>query len=144
MLTKKILSPGDSLGDAFAVRIEVFVNEQGFSRELEIDETDNTAVHVVFYDGEKPVATGRVFADADKPLEFHIGRVAIIKRLRGDGLGNTLMQALEDSAKGQGASRVRLGAQCRVRGFYEKRGYKAVGGEYMDEHCPHIYMEKNI
>mgnify|MGYP000490185553 CR=1 FL=1 len=29
-------------------------------------------------------------------------------------------------------------------GFYEKCGYKKVGGEYFDEFCPHIAMIKKL
>ena len=45
--------------DAKKLRTEVFVAEQGF--EMEFDDTDSKARHIVGYDGEKPVAVCRYF-----------------------------------------------------------------------------------
>lgn len=142
LLIKKILSPGCDPADAYAVRTAVFVDEQGFSAGLEIDALDPQAYHIVFYEDGDPVATGRFFQNADKPEEFIIGRVAVVKTMRGAGLGRVLMAALEDAAKQQGAKRAVLGAQCQAREFYEKHGYTATGDVYYDEHCPHVHMEK--
>lgn len=55
--------------DAAAVRKQVFVVEQGF--EEEFDEIDSLAWHVVLYDGDKPIATGRTFL---RDGQFIIGR----------------------------------------------------------------------
>jgi predicted GNAT family N-acyltransferase len=56
MLMIKLYPPGSDLTDAYAVRMSVFVNEQGFSPELETDEIDHTAYHIVLFDGSKPMA----------------------------------------------------------------------------------------
>ena len=42
------------------------------------------------------------------------------------------------------AEAVRLSAQVQAQGFYEKLGYRAVTGPYLDEHCPHVGMEKKL
>lgn len=144
MLEKKILRAGDELCGAFSVRIEVFVEEQRFSRELEIDETDKIAGHVLFLDDGKPVATGRAFPDVDNPGEYIFGRIAVLKPYRKTGLGQTVMAALEDFARENGAVSASLGAQVRARGFYEKCGYEVYGDEYLDEYCPHIHMRKSL
>lgn len=39
---------------------------------------------------------------------------------------------------------IELSAQVRVQPFYAKAGFQAIGETYMDEHCPHIHMEKKI
>lgn len=140
--TVKILAPGDDLSDAFAVRMAVFVDEQGFDPALEIDELDGSAYHVVLYDRERPVATGRVFP-GEEPGLYVIGRVAVLPACRG-GAGRMLMAALEQEAKRLGARAITLGAQCRVRGFYEKLGYSACGEMYYDEFCPHIHMRRAL
>lgn len=150
--TEKNLSPGDDLADAFAVRQDVFVDEQGFDLMLEFDDIDPAAHHVVLYDGEQPVATGRVFPTDGDGL-YAIGRVAVRSAYRGGtdragtdraGTGRLLMERLETLARSLNARAVTLGAQCRVRGFYEKLGYAAYGEEYLDEHCPHIHMRKSL
>ena len=142
MITKKIFLPGNSLKDAFKVRIEVFVEEQGFSPELEVDSFDPLAYHTVFYESNEPVATGRVFPDTDKPGVYYIGRIAVLKRLRGAGLGRVLMDTLEKIAVENTANVIRLGAQCRAEGFYNACGYTTYGDIYDEEGCPHIHMEK--
>lgn len=144
MLEKKIVRAGGDASGAFLVRMEVFVEEQGFSPELEIDGLDKTAGHVLFLDDGKPVATGRAYPSADKPGEYILGRIAVLKPYRKTGLGQKVMTALEDLARENGASSVSLGAQCRARGFYERCGYAAYGDEYLDEHCPHIHMRKAL
>lgn len=144
MFEKKILRAGDELSGAFAVRTEVFVREQGFSQEIEIDETDKVACHVLFLDNGTPVATGRAFPNADKPCEYILGRIAVLKPYRKTGLGKTVMAELEDIARDNGAASVSLGAQLQAREFYKKCGYVAFGEEYLDEHCPHIHMRKPL
>lgn len=144
MLKKRILLPGDALTDAYSVRMSVFVEEQGFSPDIEVDDTDPVAYHVVFFDDGCPVATGRTFPNADKPSEYVIGRVAVLENRRGTGLGYTLMEALETLARELGAKTVSLCAQCQARGFYEKCGYEASGDLYYEEHCPHVHMEKKL
>ena len=46
--------------DAFAVRISVFVDEQGISRDDELDDLDATAIHCVAYADSTPVGAGRL------------------------------------------------------------------------------------
>ena len=34
--------------------------------------------------------------------------------------------------------------QKQAMGFYQKQGYNPVGDYYMDEQCPHIWMQKEV
>ena len=54
------------------------------------------------------------------------------------------MRIVQKEAKKLNAKTLELSAQCRVQGFYEKCGFTPIGDIYMDEHCPHIHMEKKI
>ena len=123
--------------DAYAVRKQVFMDEQGFSTEL--DETDKIATHVILYDNEKPIATGRIYQEND---EYHIGRICVLKAYRKNHLASIVMQTLEEIGFKQ-TDTIYLSAQLQAKGFYEKLGYQAYGDEYMDEHCPHIMMKKS-
>lgn len=123
--------------DAYAVRKQVFMDEQGFSTEL--DETDKIATHVILYDNEKPIATGRIYQEND---EYHIGRICVLKAYRKNHLASIVMQTLEEIGFKQ-TDTIYLSAQIQAKGFYEKLGYQAYGDEYMDEHCPHIMMKKS-
>lgn len=144
MFMTKLLPPGADLTDAYAVRTAVFVNEQGFSPELEVDETDRTAYHIAMFDGPKPIATGRVFPCEEDPHVYVIGRVAVLKKYRSQGVGYKLMGKLEECAKSLGGQAVVLGAQLQARPFYEKNGYEEYGQEYQEEGCPHVHMKKNL
>lgn len=130
-------------GDAREIREEVFVREQGFQNE--IDEIDERAVHLVFYDdcgGGRPLAVCRYCVEA--PGVYHLGRVAVVKSARGKNMGSLVLGTAEELIAAEGGSKVILSAQTRVRGFYEKNGYTAVGEVYLDEECEHIRMEKNL
>lgn len=135
----KIINGNTSIyfNDAYAVRKQVFMDEQGFSTEL--DETDKIATHVILYDNEKPIATGRIYQEND---EYHIGRICVLKAYRKNHLASIVMQTLEEIGFKQ-TDTIYLSAQIQAKGFYEKLGYQAYGDEYMDEHCPHIMMKKS-
>lgn len=127
--------------DAKDIREEVFVREQGFMNE--IDETDKKAVHVVCYDQGYPIAVGRYFQGEEEGV-YHIGRVAIRKEYRGRNIGRFIMTAMEDSIRQEQGRVIHLSAQARVQEFYEKSGYTVRGGSYMEEHCLHIPMKKEL
>lgn len=126
--------------EARALRQEVFMGEQGFS--CEFDETDNRALHLVLYDGGEAVAVCRMFPEG--PDSWHIGRVAVKKGHRGRGLGKAVMNEAEAALALRGAKRAVLSAQVRAAGFYRKLGYTQAGGEYLEESCPHVDMEKRL
>ena len=43
-----------------------------------------------------------------------------------------------------GGGSVRLHAQQRASGFYEKQGYEPYGPVEYEEYCPHIWMKKKL
>lgn len=124
--------------EAVSIRRAVFIEEQGF--ENEFDGIDDRAFHCVVFSDNVPAAAGRLYTDDG--IVYHIGRVAVRKEFRGRGLGKDVVSLLERYAKSLGGSEINLSAQTRARGFYEKMGYTAFGGEYYDEFCPHIAMKK--
>lgn len=127
--------------DAKKIRTEVFVEEQGF--EIEFDDTDKLAKHIVGYDGEKPVAVCRYFYD-NAHKSYMVGRIAVAKDSRGMHYGDKILAFAEQRIKEDGGKNVSVSAQTRVSGFYEKQGYKKQGSEYFDEFRPHILMTKTL
>lgn len=125
--------------EAKKIRLEVFVKEQGF--EEEFDRVDDTAAHIVLFDGKTPVGVCRVFKDSGSGKTV-IGRVAVKKELRGKGLGTRIIEAAEKYAAGTGISTIRIHSQERAAGFYRALGYRDTGESDLDEGCPHIWMEK--
>jgi predicted GNAT family N-acyltransferase len=127
--------------DAFAVRIAVFVEEQGISREDELDELDASAVHCVGYDDGKPVAAGRLIAE---DAYAKIGRMAVLADHRGRGIGAQVLEVLEQAGIERGVRHFKLSAQLHAKGFYQSCGYTAVGDVYDEVGIPHIAMEKRL
>lgn len=127
--------------DAMSVRINVFVDEQGFRDEF--DNIDDIAKHIVVYDGELPIGTCRVFSDIDD-REYVLGRLAVIKEYRKQGIGAVLMRAAEDIVSKENGQGLKLHAQCRVKEFYNKLGYIEYGDVEDDEGEPHIWMKKAL
>ncbi|MBC9712194.1 GNAT family N-acetyltransferase [Streptomyces sp. TRM66268-LWL] len=134
----------------FAVRKEVFVAEQGVAEEIEYDEYDASAVHVLAVRAEDGVAlgTGRLlFGDAGLAKTGDasvgsLGRLAVAKAARGLGVGIALVRAIEECAAARGLSAVDLHAQTHALGFYERLGYEAYGPEFLDAGIPHRGMRR--
>ena len=136
----------------FAVRKEVFVGEQGVPEDLEYDEYDAVAVHVlaVREDGV-PLGTGRLLhgeaaatkTDGD-PAVGSLGRLAVTRDARGLGVGAALVRAIEDAAHARGLAAVDLHAQTHALGFYERLGYEAYGPEYPEAGIPHRAMRRAL
>jgi predicted GNAT family N-acyltransferase len=125
-------------GDACAVRLDVFVREQGIPEEVELDELDPSALHLVAYESDEPAGTSRlVFRDG----MWLVGRVAVIEKYRGTGLGRAMMMAVMDEAVRIGASELHLHAQVKAAGFYEKLGFQPYGEPYDEEGIDHISMK---
>lgn len=120
------------------VRTRVFVDEQGVPAELEQDEKDPLCQHVLLLIDSQPAATGRLEPDG------HIGRIAVMQRYRGKGVGRRILAHLETMAKQLGLNRVYLGAQLQAIPFYEKSGYRCYGEDFFDAGIVHRHMDKQI
>lgn len=129
--------------DAASVRESVFVQEQGISREDEWDAMDSECEHAVVRNFlDMPVATGRLLPAVDGIS--HIGRMAVLRSVRGAGLGEQVLQALLNRARQRGDRRVVLHAQRSAEGFYAQAGF-AVEGEPFDEvGIPHVIMALDL
>lgn len=129
-----------AFSDAYLVREEVFVKEQGFSPDIEHDDKDLIAQHLVGYVDSSPVCTLRLFEE--KPGVFHLGRVAVLKPLRGCRLGSAMLQTAEEEALSLGGVKLVLGSQYESAAFYEKAGYNKKGDVFFEGGKAHILMYK--
>lgn len=127
--------------DPIKIRTDVFVKEQGFVDEFDV--LDAKSWHIVVYEDDRPIATGRAFEE-EKGL-WHMGRIAVTKEYRSSGIGSHLLKSLEKKLKEEGADRLILFSQYDKEAFYLKNGYKEESSEIVyDEGYPHIKMYKNI
>lgn len=127
--------------DAMSVRKAVFIDEQGFHDEF--DDTDKTALHIVAYDGSKPVGTCRVFKNGEDGV-FILGRLAVLKEYRDKRLGSHIMKTAQTKVAKLGGKEIRLHAQEQAVEFYKKQGYSVCSGMEYEEHCPHYWMKKTL
>ncbi|CAM3504191.1 GNAT family N-acetyltransferase [Saccharibacillus sp. WB 17] len=134
----------EGLEQAFAIRRDVFVAEQGVPLEDEFDEydtLDGRCRHLLILSGETAVGTGRIRAvDGAGKLE----RICISAPYRKHGIGRIILNGLERLAAEQGLRRVKLHGQTQARGFYEKLGYLAASDEFMEDGIPHLLMVKEL
>ena len=120
--------------DALRVRLPVFVQEQCVPLEEEVDLHDPVSTHVVAYEGEQPVATGRLLPNG------HIGRLAVVQEWRGSGLGRRILDHLIELGWQAGHADLHLAAQCQAMDFYRKRGFVEYGGVFDDAGIEHVMM----
>ena len=132
----------DRLPDsAREIRTAVFTQEQGFTEEF--DEKDGVSVHLVMFDGDTPIGTCRVFPKGETG-EYFLGRLAVIRAYRGQGIGGGLVKAAEEYVRGTRGTGILLHAQCAAEAFYEKCGYISFGEVDDEEGCPHVWMRKDL
>jgi len=124
--------------EAFRIRKAVFIDEQGVPEDMELDEFDAAAHHVLAFLGNRCVGTARL-VDSGRQ-SFQIGRMAVLPSFRGQGIGLEILKALIDRAKSLGASALTLHAQVSAIPFYEKLGFLAQGPMYEEAGIPHRNM----
>ena len=125
--------------DAAPVRTAVFIDEQAIPAEMEWDEADRTALHAVVRNRlGQALATGRLLIDA--PGVARIGRMAVLRAVRGTHLGRDVVNVLMAAAWARGDREVILSAQRSAVGFYTRLGFEERGPEYEDAGIPHVDM----
>ena len=131
----------DEIREVVNTRREVFVNEQKFDLELELDKTDLNCSHIEMFYGDISVGTARVFWENG---HGHFGRVAILKEYRNKGLGLVLMKEVYRVAKEMAIKELKFDAQIQTVKFYEKSGAVVTGPEFILENYPHVPMKINL
>jgi len=132
------------LVEAFYIRKEVFVNEQGISLADEFDEFDTNngfCDHILVYSNDQAVGTGRlrVINDFGK-----LERICILQPYRQYGLGKIIIKTLEKIAYERGLSQVKLHGQKQAEGFYIKLGYQTSSEVFLEDGIPHTLMMKKL
>ncbi len=117
------------------VRTAVFIREQQVPEELEWDQFDAVSVHALAVNNTgQPVGTARLLPDG------HIGRMAVLKEWRGQGLGSALLTKLLQVLIKRHQFEAQLHAQTSAIPFYKKFGFQIVGEEFIEVGIPHVKM----
>lgn len=124
------------------IRTQVFVQEQGVDQALEWDGQDADCTHVLAYAvhdiKRDAVGTGRLSHTGK------IGRMAVLKAYRGQGIGGSILVALMDEARSEGLGSVYLHAQTHAQAFYQRFGFIAEGEEFLEAGIPHRKMRCDL
>lgn len=126
------------------VREAVFVGEQNVPLELERDEYDETALHLlaIHADTGEPVGTARIVDKGEGVAK--IGRVAVLSAFRGLGVGDALMNAVIEATLTLKFETLILDAQLPVIAFYERFGFVPEGDVFLDAGIEHRRMTRSV
>lgn len=122
------------------VRFAVFVDEQRVPENIEMDDRDPLCIHLLAFDGEEPVGTGRI----DLGQSGKIGRVAVLSSRRGQGVGTELMENLHALARENALEKVWCNAQVSAVPFYQRLGYRITSDPFYEANIEHVRMERDI
>ena len=89
----------EEMEKAFALREEVFVDEQKVPLEYEVDDRDSLedTIHVGVFEGDELLATARIM-NINKDIVY-FGRACVKKSCRGKGVGKFLFINMEETVK---------------------------------------------
>lgn len=132
-----------------AIRFAVFVTEQGYDADVEVDDKDAGSDHLLGQLDGRDVAVVRLFPPLAK-----LGRLAVVSSSRGTGAGKLMVEALEEhvkSGKGKmgewrrvlartgslpaeerGRVKIQANVQKHAERFYSKCGYVAEGEDFLE------------
>ncbi|MCR9252642.1 MAG: GNAT family N-acetyltransferase [bacterium] len=139
----KIATSDSEIKAAQELRIEVFVEEQGIPKNMELDEKDERSTHALVIEDDIVIGTGRLTPNDDQ--SGTLSRIAIKKEARGRGLGGKIMDTLEQYARDNGFKSLDLTPHAYLEKFYGDLGYHTIepnAGEVGGH--PLIKMAKNL
>lgn len=131
----------DARDAVYAIRQEVFVEEQHLTNSVYDDPDDEMSVHVMAAIGSEIAGTGRVTYMFD---EAQIAWVAVRMHARRRGVGLAIMHALIEASIEHGTAVISLNAQTHALGFYEQLGFHSVGRRFYMGGIEHQHMIMDI
>jgi predicted GNAT family N-acyltransferase len=118
-----------------AIRYAVFVQEQRVPIEEEWDGRDAAAIHVLAtVPDHRPVGTARLLASGQ------IGRMAVLRDYRRQGIGGALLGELLRIAAANNMHALFLNAQIDAVDFYRRHGFIEQGETFVEAGITHRRM----
>ena len=129
--------------DAGAIRTAVFVQEQMIPADMEWDEADEDCLHAVAFNRfGVALATGRLLQHV--PGVAKIGRMAVVRPMRGSHVGRSVLDALMKAARERGDHEALLHAQLSAAPFYARAGFSERGAPFDEAGIAHIEMVRAL
>jgi predicted GNAT family N-acyltransferase len=138
-LTVRDLRDAADMRAIVAIRRQVFVVEQGVATNVEPDNVDRAARHVLGLIDDRVVGVGRLHISAG---EGQIAWVAVLPEYRRLGVGRAIMARLIELAEGADARVILLNAQGHARRFYRNLGFDTVGEPFIMGGIEHQMMAR--
>lgn len=128
---------------ATAIRRQVFIEEQHIPADMEWDAADTSCLHALARNRfGLPLATGRLLEHV--PGVAKIGRMAVLRPMRGTQIGRQVLDALMAEAKKQGYREVLLHAQLSAENFYLRAGLQRRGQPFEEAGIGHVEMVRAL
>ncbi len=132
--------PSVLLHDILQLRSEIFVVEQKCIF-MDVDGIDPIALHLCGHHQGRLLAYARCIPPDVESLEAVIGRIVVRLEIRGRGLGHALVsRAVQVVRENWGDVGIRIGAQIRLKKFYESHGFLDLQEPYDEDGIGHIKM----
>ena len=127
----------DGLSQLKNIREKVFIQEQKVTPQLEWDGMDEKAIHFLVFNDKAAIGCARAIVIKD---HMQLGRMAVLKEYRGQGIGSALIEKAMTTAKLNQLSAIHISAQCHAIDFYKKFGFEVTSDIYLDAEIPHRDM----
>lgn len=138
------LSP-QRLHDLLRLRNQVFIVEQACAY-ADIDGFDPACAHLCAIDDKDAViGTLRLLPPGLKFPETSLGRLAVAREHRGEGIARALMwEGLAELARRHPGAEVVIGGQRYLEAFYASLGFVRCSEPYLEDGIPHIDMRRAV
>jgi len=133
----------EQLYDILKLRVDIFVVEQCcYYPELDNLDRDKDTHHIFCYQGNEIIAYLRVLAKGVSYENYpSIGRVAIVKKARGSGLGHLLIdRGIADCHQRWPTQVIKISAQQHLEKYYQQHEFQTASAMYLEDNIPHIAM----
>jgi len=127
----------DGLSQLKNIREKVFIQEQKVTPQLEWDGMDEKAIHFLVFNDKAAIGCARAIVIKD---HMQLGRMAVLKEYRGQGIGSALLEKAMTIAKLNQLPAIYISAQCHAIDFYKKFGFEVKSDIYLDAEIPHRDM----
>ncbi|CAG8999887.1 MAG: Protein ElaA [Candidatus Celerinatantimonas neptuna] len=125
------------------LRVDVFVVEQQCPYpELDNHDYHPDLIHLLGFRGDELVAYARIIPAGLTYPTPSIGRVITSAAIRGQGIGQTLLEHAIASCQHHWPNQpITIGAQYHLMKFYQNFGFAPTGEPYLEDGIRHIKMQ---
>ncbi len=132
----------EELYEILKIRSEIFVVEQECIYQ-DLDGKDEKALHVFGIKSNEIIVYARIFKPGSYFTNASIGRILVSINQRKKGYAHILLkECIKVIETHFNTTKITISAQKHLLNFYNSRGFKKVGKEYLEDGIPHIKMIK--